>query len=104
MREQKGVWNLPIVIGQTLRSQARIQVQTASAPNRGDRTVRYGRKPGIAGFIGRHIFNRSFRNDVNARVTCQLSRRRLKWREVQPPAPDIVEPLNMAIRTLHLDE
>ena len=29
---------------------------------------RYGRKPGIAVFIGRHIFNRSFRNDVNAGV------------------------------------
>src|SRR5262249_11551096 len=29
---------------------------------------RYGRKPSIAVFIGRHIFNRSFRNDVNARV------------------------------------
>jgi hypothetical protein len=27
---------------------------------------RYVRKPGIAVFIGRHIFNRSFRNDVNA--------------------------------------
>jgi hypothetical protein len=30
---------------------------------------RYGRKPGIAVFIGRHIFNRSFRNDVNAGVS-----------------------------------
>ena len=29
---------------------------------------RYGRKPSIAVFIGRHIFNRSFRNDVNAGV------------------------------------
>jgi hypothetical protein len=29
---------------------------------------RYGRKPGIAVFIGRHIFNRSFHNDVNARL------------------------------------
>jgi len=28
---------------------------------------RYGRKPGIAVFIGPHIFNRSFRNDVNGR-------------------------------------
>jgi hypothetical protein len=29
---------------------------------------RYSSKPGIAVFIGRHIFNRSFRNDVNARA------------------------------------
>jgi hypothetical protein len=41
MREQKCALNLPIVIGQTLPSQSRIRVQTASAPNRGDRTVRF---------------------------------------------------------------
>jgi hypothetical protein len=61
MRELKCALNLPTVIGQTPQSR-----------NRGDRTVRfprcYSRKPGIAGFIGRQIFNRSFRNDVNARV------------------------------------
>src|SRR6516225_9864233 len=35
---------------------------------------RYRRKMRIAAFIGRHIFNRSFGNDVNARVTpcCRL--------------------------------
>jgi hypothetical protein len=27
---------------------------------------RYGKKPGIAGFIGQRIFNRPFRKDVNA--------------------------------------
>jgi len=44
-------------------------VPAASAPNYGDRSIRflsYGKKPGIAVFIGQRIFNRPFRKDVNA--------------------------------------
>ena len=41
MRELRCTLNLPIVIGQTLPSQSRIRVQAVSAPNRGDRTVRF---------------------------------------------------------------
>ena len=74
LREPKCALNLPIVIGQTLP----FPVANPSAPQsrrpNSPLPGRYGRKPGIAVFIGRHIFNRSFRTDVNARVTpsCRL--------------------------------
>ena len=53
--------------------------------HRADPTVpnRYGRKPGIAAFIGRHIFNRSFRNNVNARVIA-LIKISARWTNLIP--------------------
>src|SRR5215831_1046864 len=68
MREPKCALNLPNIIGQTPTVPSR---ESGSPPSRRPNSPlsrRYGRKPGIAGFIGRHIFNRSFRNDVNAGV------------------------------------
>jgi hypothetical protein len=71
MRELKCALNLPIVIGQTLlpslESGSKRHRPQSRRPN-SPLPRRYGRKPRIAVFIGRHIFNRSFRNDVNARV------------------------------------
>jgi hypothetical protein len=61
MRELKCVLNLPTVIGQTP------PVAKSRRPN-SPLPRRYSRKLEIAVFLGRHIFNRSFRNDVNARV------------------------------------
>jgi hypothetical protein len=65
MREPKCTLNLPIIIGQTPT------VQAASAPNRGDRTLRFpvvmaGSRVSLFS-LAAHI-NRSFRNDVNAGV------------------------------------
>src|SRR5262249_31826290 len=53
------------------RAQSRILVQAASAPNRGDRTLRFpvvmAGSRGSLFSLAAHI-NRSFRNDVNAGV------------------------------------
>jgi hypothetical protein len=72
MREPKCTLNLPIIIGQTptvlnRESWSKRHRPPSRRPN-SPLPRRYGRKPGIAVFIGRHIFNRSFRNDVNAGV------------------------------------
>src|SRR5262244_2289792 len=72
MREPNCALNLPIVMGQTPPCPVANPGPSGIGPQsrRPNRPFprRYGRKPGIAVFIGRHIFNRSFRNDVNARV------------------------------------
>ncbi|HEX8811727.1 MAG TPA: hypothetical protein VF742_07020, partial [Terracidiphilus sp.] len=72
MRELKCGLNLPSVIGQTLSFLVANPRPSGIGPrSRRPNTPlprRYSSKPGIAVFIGRHIFNRSFRNDVNARV------------------------------------
>src|SRR6516165_545437 len=68
MREPKCALNLPSVIGQTPTVPSRECGSPQSRRPNSPLSRRYGRKPGIAGFIGRHIFNRSFRNDVNAEV------------------------------------
>jgi hypothetical protein len=72
MRELKCGLNLPSVIGQTLSFLVANPRPSGIGPrSRRPNTPlprRYSSKPGIAVFIGRHIFNRSFRNDVNARA------------------------------------
>src|SRR6516225_1570232 len=72
MREPECALNLPIVIGQTPTVPTRESGPNGIGPQsrrpNSPLLRRYGRKPGIAVFIGRHIFSRSFRNDVNARV------------------------------------
>ena len=72
MREPKCALNLPIIIGQTptvpSRESRSKRHRPAIAATEQPLPRRYGRKPGIAVFIGRHIFNRSFRSDVNAGV------------------------------------
>jgi hypothetical protein len=72
MRELKCGLNLPSVIGQTLSFLVANPRPSGISPrSRRPNTPlprRYSSKPGIAVFIGRHIFNRSFRNDVNARA------------------------------------
>jgi hypothetical protein len=71
MREPKCTLNLPIIIGQTPTVPNRESGSQRHRPHRRPNSPlprRYGRKPGIAVFIGRHISNRSFRNDVNAGV------------------------------------
>src|SRR5262245_24978072 len=70
MREPKCALNLPIIIGQTPTVPSRESGSKWHRPpiaaTEQSASCRYGRKRGIAVFIGRHIFNRSFRNDVNA--------------------------------------
>src|SRR5262249_44605355 len=66
MREPKCALNLPNIIGQTPTVPSRESGSPQSRRPNSPLSRRYGRKPGIASFIGRHIFNRSFRNDVNA--------------------------------------
>jgi hypothetical protein len=72
MRELKCGLNLPSVIGQTLSFLVANPRPSGIGPrSRRPNTPlprRYSSKPGIAVFIGQHIFNRSFRNDVNARA------------------------------------
>ena len=64
--------NLPSVIGQTppcpVANPGPSGIGPQSRRPNSPLPRRYGRKPGIAVFIGRHIFNRSFRSDVNAGV------------------------------------
>jgi hypothetical protein len=66
MREPKCALNLPSVIVQTSGSKRHRPPIAATDQSA---SCRYGRKPGIAVSTGRHIFNRSFRNDVNAGVS-----------------------------------
>src|SRR5215831_7070173 len=70
MREPKCALNLPIVIGQTppcpVANPGPSGIGPQSRRPNSPLSRRYGRKPGIAVLIMRHIFNRSFRNDVNA--------------------------------------
>src|SRR6516165_7917486 len=72
MREPRCALNLPIVMGQTppcpVANPGLRGIGPQSRRPNSPLLRRYSRKPGIAVFIGRHIFNRSFRNDVNARV------------------------------------
>jgi len=72
MRESKYALNLPTVIGQTLPFPVAKPGPNGIGPQsrrpNSPLARRYGRKPDIAGFIGRHIFNCSFRDDVNGRV------------------------------------
>src|SRR6516162_1480010 len=72
MREPRCALNLPIVMGQTppcpVANPGLRGIGPQSRRPNSPLLRRYSRKPGIASFIGRHIFNRSFRNDVNARV------------------------------------
>jgi hypothetical protein len=70
MREPKCALNLPIVIGQTPLCPVANPGPSGIGPNRGDRTVRF---PVViagsgASLFSLAIFNRSFRNDVNAAV------------------------------------
>src|SRR5262245_37984562 len=80
MREPKCALNLPNIIGQTPTVPSRECGSPQSRRPNSPLSRRYGRKPGIAGFIGRHIFNRSFRNDVNAAVANGLRSRSSRWR------------------------
>src|SRR5215475_3223664 len=70
MREPNCTLNLPIIIGQTPPCPVANPDPSGIGPQsrrpNSPLSRRYGRKPGIAVLIGRHIFNRSFRNDVNA--------------------------------------
>ena len=71
MREPKCALNLPIVIGQTptvpSRESGSKRHRPPIAATEQSASPSLCRKPGIAVFIGPHIFNRSFRNDVNGR-------------------------------------
>src|SRR5262245_18374389 len=80
MREPKCALNLPNIIGQTPTVPSRECGSPQSRRPNSPLSRRHVTKPGIAGFIGRHIFYRSFRNDVNAAVANGLRSRSSPWR------------------------
>jgi hypothetical protein len=104
MREPNCTLNLPISIGQTppcpVANPGPSGIGPQSRRPNSPLPRRYGRKPGIAVFIGRHIFNRSFRNDVNAGVIRRTDCDQIFCAAVAPACANIVPVTQRATRFL----